>query len=83
MERLCQLYPPDHDCYLYQAGVAPGSEPLIQKTTIQGLAQSAPPMMATVYIPPARAPVADPVRVDRIPAIAGPAEPAGMTTRCV
>ncbi len=41
VERLCRLYPPDHACYLYQAGVYPGSEPLIQKTTIEALAESA------------------------------------------
>jgi hypothetical protein len=80
VERLCEIYPPDHACYLYQAGVAPGSEPLIRETTIGALGRSAPPMMSTLYIPPCGARVTDPVLAGRIPTIAGSA---AMGTGCV
>jgi hypothetical protein len=71
VDRLGELYPPEHECYLYQAAVAPGSEPSIDRTTIPGLARSSPPAMSTIYIPPTRAAVADPSRIDAVAAGAG------------
>ncbi len=83
VDRLCQLYSAEHDCFLYAAGVAPGSEPVIQKTTIQALVQSAPPTMSTLYIPPAKTSCADPIPVNLSSTVTGPAEPAGPPARCV
>jgi hypothetical protein len=76
-DRLCQFYPPDHSCTVYQAGVYPGSPPLIRSTPIQALAQSAPPLMSMLYIPPSRAPIADPILANRIQATMDRLEPCG------
>jgi uncharacterized protein YabN with tetrapyrrole methylase and pyrophosphatase domain len=82
IDRLVQFYPPDHACWLYQASVAPGSEPLIRVTTIRALDRSAPPIMSTLYVPPSRERIPDPILADRIPTIAGPAESAGTAVAC-
>jgi precorrin-6B methylase 1 len=70
VDRLCQFHPHDHICYTYQAAVYPGSEPLIRPAAIRALAQSIPPAMSTLYIPPSRTPTPDPILAGRIASIA-------------
>ena len=37
VERLCRFHPPDHICYVYEAAVYPGMEPLIRTTPLGAL----------------------------------------------
>ncbi|MGP0062680.1 MAG: SAM-dependent methyltransferase [Isosphaeraceae bacterium] len=67
--RLCRFYPPDHICYLYQAAVYPGSEPLVRASPIAALPHSSLTAMTTLYVPPSRAPVLDPTFADRLNAM--------------
>jgi uncharacterized protein YabN with tetrapyrrole methylase and pyrophosphatase domain len=78
--RLCQFYPPDHIGYLYQAAVYPGSDPVVQAAPIGALPQCSPSAMTTLYIPPSRAPILDPMFADRLNAMisaGGRAAPGG------
>lgn len=83
VNRLCQFHPPDHICYTYQAAVYPGSEPVIRSAPIRLLAQSAPPAMSTLYIPPSRVPTPDPILAGRIASMVNSSQPASPTNHCI
>jgi hypothetical protein len=81
--RLCQFYPPDHVCHAYEAATHPGCEPVIRATTIQDLPGAPLSAMTTLYIPPARAAIPDPIIASRIGAMmaAGPPAAGGERVR--
>jgi hypothetical protein len=61
IERLCEFYPADQPCLIYQAAVFPGEEPKIQSLTIGGLAEARLSTASTLCILPTRAPTPDPM----------------------
>src|SRR5262249_57211741 len=76
VDRPCQFHAGDHLCGIYQAAVAPGSEPVIRTIPLRALAESAPPVMAMLYIPPSRDPSRDPILAGRIAALMAAGGPA-------
>jgi hypothetical protein len=65
IERLCEFYPADHPCRIYQAAVFPGDEPKVQTITIGSLHNARLTTASTLCILPARAPTPDP-RIERL-----------------
>jgi uncharacterized protein YabN with tetrapyrrole methylase and pyrophosphatase domain len=75
--RLCQFYPPDHGCYIYQAAVYPGFEPRIRAAPISDLPQLEIGAMSLLYIPPARAAIPDSVFANQLNSMLAGGERAG------
>ena len=58
--RLCEIYPPDHVVYLYEASTVIGAGPIVRPVPIHALPQAGATPATTLYIPPARPPTPDP-----------------------
>lgn len=52
VELLCQYYPPDHPCCIYEAAIFPASPPRMDWTTIVGLPEANISAISTLWIPP-------------------------------
>jgi hypothetical protein len=59
-ERLLELYPGDHVVSLYEASPYPIADPVVRETTLSALGDAEVSPLATLYVPPLRAPRADP-----------------------
>lgn len=55
VSRLCALYDPGHEAFIYQAAMLPGVAPVITRITLGGLTPEHVTPGSTLYIPPARA----------------------------
>jgi uncharacterized protein YabN with tetrapyrrole methylase and pyrophosphatase domain len=56
IERLCQVYPADHEVVVYQAAVYPGCDAITQRIPLGELANARLSSASTLYVPPAVAP---------------------------
>jgi uncharacterized protein YabN with tetrapyrrole methylase and pyrophosphatase domain len=52
VERLLELYPPDHEGVLYEAAPYPGIEPRIHRIPLRALADDAVTPLSTLFVPP-------------------------------
>jgi precorrin-6B methylase 1 len=69
VDRLCQFYPPDHVCTIYEAAVYPDSDPSIQAVPIRAIGDVPVRWASTLYIPPSRTQAPDPLILSRIGAV--------------
>ena len=60
VQKLMQLYHPNHTVYLYEASIFPGVEPMIRSGPLGYLPNILPTPSSTLYIPPISAPPPDP-----------------------
>jgi Tetrapyrrole (Corrin/Porphyrin) Methylases len=65
-EHLREQYPPDHEAILYEASPYPVAGPVIDPVRLDGLEAAQLGEVATLYVPPARSPRADPDAVERL-----------------
>ena len=65
-ERLCELYPADHEVTLYEASPYPICDPIIRTTLLAELPEAELSPLATLYVPPARRPASDPTVLERL-----------------
>ena len=65
-DRLAELYGPDHEIVLYEASPYPFAEPVIERLPIVDLPRAAIGGVATLYVPPGRAPSVDPATAARL-----------------
>lgn len=66
IQRLLEVYPPEHVGYVYEAAVYPGCEPVIKPVPLARLSEAGLSSISTLYIPPARPPTPDPVMYERL-----------------
>lgn len=66
VERLLQIYPANHQAFLYQAAVFPNCDPIIRPVPLYQLSPVGLSAGYTLYIPPAYATVSDPVMYYRM-----------------
>lgn len=59
VHRLCEIYPPEHVVYIYEASTNLGCDPVIRPVRIVDLPQAGATPASTLYIPPAFAPRQD------------------------
>ncbi|MEJ7569255.1 MAG: SAM-dependent methyltransferase [Gaiellaceae bacterium] len=52
VERLLELYPPDHEAVLYEAAPYPGVDPVVRRVPLRALAEDELTPLSTLYVPP-------------------------------
>jgi len=52
LERLLELYPPEHEVAVYEAAPYPGVEPIVRRLPLRALADDALTPLSTLYVPP-------------------------------
>jgi len=53
VERLCEVYPRDHEVVVYEASPYPIGEPVIERVPLGGLPEARLTPLSTLYVPPA------------------------------
>jgi hypothetical protein len=66
LEKLLRYYPPTHTVYVYEAPTAPCCEPMIRPIALPQILNAGLTSTSTLYFPPGRAPVPDPVFLSRM-----------------
>jgi hypothetical protein len=66
VEHLCRFYPADHEVVLYEASPYPITPHVAHRLPLGRIAPDDVTAMATLYVPPAAAPEADPEMLERL-----------------
>jgi hypothetical protein len=65
-EALRESYPARHEVTLYEASPFPIGAPVIERLRLGALGEATPTPLATLYVPPLRAPTPDPAMLERL-----------------